>query len=95
MISFFEIYVIFQITKFYILIKINNIFNINNITNYKNICNILKNNGPLFVKLGQILSTKNIDLPSEFIYELNKLKEEVISYNPVIYDIQKNITLLS
>ena len=96
MISLYEIYLIFQIIKFYIQIKINNLFNISNINTYQSICSTLKNNGPLFVKLGQILSSKNVNLDSEFIYELNKLKEESITYNHNIYDIEKkyNITQL-
>ena len=67
MISFYEMYIIFQLIRFYIFIKINNLFNISNINTYKNVCNTLKDNGPLFVKLGQILSSKNVNLDPDFI----------------------------
>ena len=90
MITFYEIYLFLIILKYYILLQINNYFNIDNIEVYKSICQTLQINRPLFVKLGQILSSKNIGLDPIFMNELDKLKNTSFTSNLQIYNIRKN-----
>lgn len=80
-----EIYRLTEIIRIVVKYKLYNFYRLNNIDDnkesYSNFRQALEELGPIFIKFGQLLSTRNDLLPRDFIQELSKLQDKVRPFN--------------